>query len=166
MGTSAQENFLIGDDWRYSTFNKPGLAYNSRCGHFLVSWAELDYVAYAVAGNGMCADLPVVSTGDVTNITGVSAITSGGTSFGVEKTFTTPGQYVVTFDFPGEGLAVMTVRLIAGYYKKEEAFMPKVIKFEIIFLAFFSLSPLFSQEIELCFSVNTSIAHDPVNSGL
>jgi uncharacterized repeat protein (TIGR02543 family) len=73
VGTSAEENFLIGDRGYGSTFNKPGIAFNSRCGNFMVCWSELEYMKLANTGNGGCANVPVVKTGEISNITGVSA---------------------------------------------------------------------------------------------
>ncbi len=165
VGTSAEENFLIGDRGYGSTFNKPGVAFNSRCGQCMVCWSELEYMALATVGNGGCANLPVVKTGEIGNVTGISATcdgrveldggldvtargfcwgvnpnpglqgnhtvagkglgnfegsisglspnttyyvrafaaSSGGTGFGVERSFTTPAVFKVTFSSQNGG---------------------------------------------------------------
>ena len=77
VGTSAEDNFVIGADDSFSTFNKAGLAYNSRCGNFMVCWAVGKYVGLATVGDSGCADLPVVETGEIKDVTGVSATCDG-----------------------------------------------------------------------------------------
>lgn len=77
VGTSAEDNFVIGVDDSFSTFNKAGLAFNSRCGNFMVCWAVGKYVGLATVGGSGCADLPVVETGEILDVTGVSATCDG-----------------------------------------------------------------------------------------